>query len=69
MMSWHHFNIIFSTSLKLRFFDVVLHFLLLKKRQNGVLLNKMLNLILSTIGSDINVDASWQAQILQWVVM
>ena len=29
----------------------------------------MFNLILSTTGSDINVDASWWAQILQWVVM
>ena len=29
----------------------------------------MLNVILSTTGSDINVDASWWAQILQWVVM
>ena len=29
----------------------------------------MLNVILSTRGSDINVDGSWWAQILQWVVM
>ena len=29
----------------------------------------MLNVILSTTGSYINVDASWWAQILQWVVM
>ena len=29
----------------------------------------MLNVKLSTTGSDINVDASWWAQILQWVVM
>ena len=29
----------------------------------------MLNVILSTTGSDINVDASWWAQILQWVIM
>ena len=29
----------------------------------------MLNVILSTTGSDINVDASWWAQILQLVVM
>ena len=42
---------------------------MLKKQQNGVLFNKMLNVILSTTGSDINVDFSWWAQILQWVVM
>ena len=29
----------------------------------------MLNVILSTTGSNINVDASWWAQILKWVVM
>ena len=29
----------------------------------------MLNVILSTTGSDRNVDASWWAQILHWVVM
>ena len=29
----------------------------------------MFNVILSTTGSDINVDALWWAQILQWVVM
>ena len=29
----------------------------------------MLNVILSTTGSNINVDASWWAQILYWVVM
>ena len=29
----------------------------------------MLNVILSTTGSDINVDALWWAQILQWIVM
>ena len=48
--------------------DVVLtsfsHHFLFKKRQNGVLFNKMLDLILSTTGSDRNVDASWWAQIL-----
>ena len=30
---------------------------------------KILNLILSTTGSNINIDVSWWAQILQWVVM
>ena len=29
----------------------------------------MLNVILSTTGSNINVDVSWWAQVLQWVVM
>ena len=29
----------------------------------------MLNVILSTKGSNINVDVSWWAQVLQWVVM
>ena len=49
-----HFDIIFTS---------FLHHFWLKKRQNGVLFNKMLNVILSTTGSDINVDASWWAQI------
>ena len=29
----------------------------------------MLNVILSTTGSKINVDVSWWAQILKWVVI
>ena len=76
---WHCFLDIILTSFFQRYYDVIsmsfflchfdivftlfLHHFLLKKWQNGVLFNKMLNVILSTTGSYINVDASWWAQI------